>query len=145
MRYTSKRPNPDVYRKSKEYIIRVALSEQMPIKYEFYNLSQELQDILIVASYYATDERVKPLCYDNLLSQIVYNNFAKGYNGDLNYSTIWRSLYRMMDSNNSEWFQQYWSGAVQYYTFVIKNAYRRTARERIENVTRSASWNCIAS
>ena len=48
MRYTSKRPNNDVYTKCKSYICKVVYSEQHSSEGKIYNLSQDLQNVLII-------------------------------------------------------------------------------------------------
>ena len=123
MRYTSKRPNPNVYLQCKDYFVSAASAELSSKGNQFYNLPSHIQNALLIATDYAMDKRVKPLCYDNRVAQIFYNIYAKYYNGEQNYQTIWMSLSKMMESDNSEWFQQYWSAALQYYAFVMKNAH----------------------
>lgn len=121
MRYTSKRQNYEVYNRGKEYLVNAATSEQISVKYKEYNFSDKINEALLIATDYATDCRIRPLCNDNILAQVVYNYFCKGYNGEKNFEIIWRCLCKMMDSENTEWFQQYWSAANQYYTFGIDN------------------------
>lgn len=121
IRYSCDRNNPDVYRKCKEHILRVTLIEQMTNGNKFYTFSKSLQDAFITLTNLSTDERIKPLCHDNFIAPAYYNIIAYGYNGEQNFATIWWCLTRMMESNNTEWIQQYWSAANEYYTFCIKN------------------------
>jgi hypothetical protein len=121
MRYTSKRPNQEAYLMSKDYILQIAFAQQRVSGDKKYDFRNELLDALYLATEYSTNENVRPLCYDNLVSQIFYNIYSKGCHGESNYHTIWRALCRMMGSENTEWFQQYWVGAVQYYSFVLEN------------------------
>lgn len=121
MRYSCERNNMDVYRISKGYLVNAATIEQIPVGYEYYNLSSLLQDNFIRITDLSTDETLKPLCYDNILVQVYYNIFCKGFNGENNYATIWHSLNKIMESENTEWFQQYWSAAISYCGLVVKN------------------------
>lgn len=121
MRYTSKRPNTDVYTKCKSYICNVAYSEQKSSEGNVYNLSHELQNTLLKATDYATDNQVRPLCYDNLVAQLLLHIYVKFIQGEQNYSVMWRALFRIMESENTEWFESYWSSAVQHYSFVVNN------------------------
>ena len=82
MRYSCERNNMDVYQKSKGYLINMAALEQKPIEYSFYNLSPLLQDAIKRITELSTDETLKPLCYDNILVQIYYDIFCKGFNGE---------------------------------------------------------------
>lgn len=121
MRYSCERNNTDVYRISKGHLVNAATIEQIPVGYEYYNLSSLLQDTFIRITDLSTDETLKPLCYDNILVQVYYNIFCKGFNGENNYATIWHSLNKIMESENTEWFQQYWSAAISYYGLFVKN------------------------
>lgn len=121
MRYSCERNNMDVYRISKGYLVNAATLEQIPVGYEYYNLSSLLQNTFIRITDLSTDETLKPLCYDNILVQVYYNIFCKGFNGENNYATIWHSLNKIMESENTEWFQQYWSAAISYCGLIVKN------------------------
>lgn len=121
MRYSCERNNMEVYQKSKEFVLRVAMEEQKGIEHKCYNFSIPLQETVKRITDLSTDENLKPLCYDNMVAQIFYNVLAKGYNGDLNLQTIWWALYKIMESDNIEWFQQYWSAAIGYYSFGVNN------------------------
>lgn len=121
MRYSCERNNMDVYRISKGYLVNAATIEQRSVGYEYYNLSSLLRDTFIRITDLSTDETLKPLCYDNILVQVYYNIFCKGFNGENNYATIWYSLNKIMESENTEWFQQYWSAAISYCGLIVKN------------------------
>lgn len=136
MRYSCERNNMDVYQTSKGYLVNAAILEQNPLDYEFYNLSSLLQDTFRRITDLSTDETLKPLCYDNILVQVYYNIFCKGFNGDKNYDTIWFSLYRIMESENTEWFQQYWSGAVSYCGIVVNDLRTDASKYVMENQAR---------
>ena len=136
MRYSCERNNMDVYQKSKGYLINMAALEQKPIEYSFYNLSPLLQDAIKRITELSTDETLKPLCYDNILVQIYYDIFCKGFNGENNYRTIWWSLNRLAESENTEWFQQYWSAAISYYGNAIINQRAGNSEDLFKNQAR---------
>ena len=136
MRYSCERNNMDVYQKSKGYLINMAALEQKPIEYSFYNLSPLLQDAIKRTTELSTDETLKPLCYDNILVQIYYDIFCKGFNGENNYRTIWWSLNRLAESENTEWFQQYWSAAISYYGNAIINQRAGNSEDLFKNQAR---------
>ena len=121
MRYSCERNNMDVYMRCKDYPVTMAMAEQKKVGYNYYNLSPLLHEAFRRMTDLSTNEKLKPLCYDNILAQIYYNVFCKGFNGENNYKTIWWSLNRMMESENTEWFQQYWSAAVSYFGLVVNN------------------------
>lgn len=104
--------------------------------YEYYNLSSLLQDTFIRITDLSTDETLKPLCYDNILVQVYYNIFCKGFNGENNYATIWHSLNKIMESENTEWFQQYWSAAISYCGLIVKNLRSDASEHVFENQAR---------
>ena len=104
--------------------------------YEYYNLSSLLQDTFIRITDLSTDETLKPLCYDNILVQVYYNIFCKGFNGENNYATIWHSLNKIMESENTEWFQQYWSAAISYCGLIVKNLRSDASKYVFENQAR---------
>lgn len=136
MRYSCERNNMDVYRISKGYLVNAATLEQIPVGYEYYNLSSHLQDTFIRITDLSTDETLKPLCYDNILVQVYYNIFCKGFNGENNYATIWHSLNKIMESENTEWFQQYWSAAISYCGLIVKNLRSDASEHVFENQAR---------
>ena len=136
MRYSCERNNMDVYRISKGYLVNAARLEQIPFGYEYYNLSSLLQDTFIRITDLSTDETLKPLCYDNILVQVYYNIFCKGFNGENNYATIWHSLNKIMESENTEWFQQYWSAAISYCGLIVKNLRSDASEHVFENQAR---------
>lgn len=136
MRYSCERNNMDVYRISKGYLVNAATLEQIPVGYEYYNLSSLLQDTFIRITDLSTDETLKPLCYDNILVQVYYNIFCKGFNGENNYATIWHSLNKIMESENTEWFQQYWSAAISYCGLIVKNLRSDASEHVFENQAR---------
>lgn len=136
MRYSCERNNIDVYRISKGYLVNAATLEQIPVGYEYYNLSSLLQDTFIRITDLSTDETLKPLCYDNILVQVYYNIFCKGFNGENNYATIWHSLNKIMESENTEWFQQYWSAAISYCGLIVKNLRSDASEHVFENQAR---------
>lgn len=121
MRYSCERNNMDVYMRCKDYPVTMAMAEQKKVGYNYYNLSPLLHEAFRRMTDLSTNEKLKPLCYDNILAQIYYNVFCKGFNGENNYKTIWWSLNRMMESENTEWFQQYWSAAVSYFGLAVNN------------------------
>lgn len=136
MRYSCERNNMDVYRVSKGYLVNAAAIEQIPVGDEYYNLSSLLQDTFIRLTDLSTDETLKPLCYDNILVQVFFNIFCKGFNGENNYATIWHSLNKIMESENTEWFQQYWSAAISYCGLVVKNLRSDASKHVVENQAR---------
>lgn len=136
MRYSCERNNMDVYRISKGYLVNAATTEQIPVGYEYYNLSSLLQDTFIRITDLSTDETLKPLCYDNILVQVYYNIFCKGFNGENNYATIWYSLNKIMESENTEWFQQYWSAAISYCGLIVKNLRSDASKYVLKNQAR---------
>ena len=136
MRYSCERNNMDVYRISKGYLVNAATLEQIPVGYEYYNLGSLLQDTFIRITDLSTDETLKPLCYDNILVQVYYNIFCKGFNGENNYATIWHSLNKIMESENTEWFQQYWSAAISYCGLIVKNLRSDASEHVFENQAR---------
>lgn len=136
MRYSCERNNMDVYRISKGYLVNAATIEQRSVGYEYYNLSSLLQDTFIRITDLSTDETLKPLCYDNILVQVYYNIFCKGFNGENNYATIWYSLNKIMESENTEWFQQYWSAAISYCGLIVKNLRSDASEHVFENQAR---------
>lgn len=136
VRYSCERNNMDVYRVSKGYLVNAAAIEQIPVGDEYYNLSSLLQDTFIRLTDLSTDETLKPLCYDNILVQVYFNIFCKGFNGENNYATIWHSLNKIMESENTEWFQQYWSAAISYCGLVVKNLRSDASKYVVENQAR---------
>lgn len=129
MRYSCYHPNLKAYGRSKEFILCAAYAEQMPKYKVTYNLSDDVNGVIRLLTDYSVDEQCKPLCYDNLTRQVYFNIFTKGYNGEENFRNMWHCLTKMMDSSNTEWVQQYWVGAVQYYNFEIKGAPFATTNE----------------
>lgn len=136
MRYSCERNNMDVYIRCKDYSVTMAMAEQKKVGYNYYNLSPLLHEAFKRMTDLSTNEKLKPLCYDNILAQIFYNVFCKGFNGENNYKTIWWSLNRMMESENTEWFQQYWSAAVSYCGLVVNNLRRDSSEHVCENQAR---------
>lgn len=120
MRYSCYHPNDKAYERSKEFLLCAAYAEQMPQNKVSYNLSEDVNGVIRRLTDYSVDERCKPLCYDNILQQVYLNEFAKGFHDEVNFRNMWYCLAKMMDSANTEWFLQYWEGALQYYTFGIK-------------------------
>lgn len=136
MRYSCERNNMDVYMRCKGYLVDKAMEEQKEIEYVFYNLSPLLHETFKRITDLSTDEKLKPLCYDNIIAQIYYNVFCKGFNGENNYQAIWWSLNRMMESENTEWFQQYWSAAISYCGLIVKNLRSDASKYISENQAR---------
>ena len=130
MRYSCYHPNGKAYERSKEFILSAAYAEQMPKDRVAYQLSDDVNGVIRLLTDYSVDERCKPLCYDNILQQVYINEFAKGFHGDMNFRNMWHCLVKMMDSDNTEWFLQYWEGAVQYYTFGIKRVPFETSKKK---------------
>ena len=123
MQYSSRRDNDEVYRRAKSALIHLInqLEHESVISAEQkdkeFNVSLVIYNAFFLIAKYSNDHRNSFFYNDCIASQAFFNYFFDYNIGLQTYQLLWQSTCIVAEGGSEEWFRQYWSNAVQYYSF----------------------------
>lgn len=119
--YGARRSDPDTYQK--------ALSGFYFVVYEYQRKCENSQPVVYPKGfmkifdeikYHSTNSKEQTFFYfQNSITSVLYTSIPKHRISEETYRYIWRAINEVVNANNEDWFNQYWSLADQYYNLVL--------------------------
>lgn len=121
MKYASFNGDYCIYDTCRKYLYKAVRNDSQKSVGDTYNMGEVIQKAFFQIANYSTDKEHTYLYNESLISECLYSANPKRFNGECTRKVLWLHLLRMMDTDSTLWFRDYWRRATQYYSMDISH------------------------